>query len=71
MTKRQKILQPILMSLGMAAWMGFVMTAAHTGFTPALWTEWLKAFPLGFVASLPPSYLLPPLIQNWMDKLGV
>ncbi|MCP4804935.1 MAG: DUF2798 domain-containing protein [Proteobacteria bacterium] len=64
MTRKQRLLFAIVMSLGMTFIMSFVMAALNVGFVEHFAFIWLKAFGVGFLVALPATMLVAPLSQH-------
>ncbi len=57
----------ILMTAFISTFIAFVKVGFSHQFLPVLW----EGFYLGFIVSLPLSYLLPPLITKFLISLGI
>jgi hypothetical protein len=47
------------------------MTAINVGFNSHFLKAWVSGWGIGFLVSLPLSFLVPPLLQKIMHKYGV
>ncbi len=56
-----------LMSIFISSFIAFVKVGFSNQFFPVLW----EGFYLGFMVSLPLSYILPPLITKFLISLGI
>jgi hypothetical protein len=68
MVKRTIVIS-VGMSFFMSVGMSFVMTAANMGFSELFVGAWLRGVGIGFLASLPLSFLIPALMGKLCDKL--
>jgi hypothetical protein len=59
------------MSVFMSAAMAAVMVIINVGFNSHFLAAWLPSFGIGFLASLPFAFFLPPLIHKVMVKLHI
>jgi hypothetical protein len=59
------------MAFIMSMCMSFVMTVINVGLSGALLKPWLIGWGIGFLTSLPLSFLLPPLLQKMMKALNI
>jgi hypothetical protein len=71
MSARQVLFFGISMAMAMSLCMSFAMTAINIGFGSNFISTCLSAWGIGFVVSLPFSFLVPPLIQKLMRRLGI
>lgn len=71
MSKRQRIFQGVLMALFMSLSMSTFMTILNVGLGSYFFQAWLRGWGIGFIVSLPLTFLLPPFIQWLIKKIGI
>jgi hypothetical protein len=69
MNVRQILFFGFCMATIMSMCMSLVMTAINVGFNHDFFRPWLMGWGFGFLASLPLSFILPPLLQKIMHAL--
>jgi hypothetical protein len=59
------------MAIIMSMFVSFSMTIINVGFDANFVDMWMGGWAIGFLASLPLSFLLPPLLQKLMERLKI
>ncbi|MDR1307769.1 MAG: DUF2798 domain-containing protein [Treponema sp.] len=71
MTLRQILFNGFWIALIMSLCAAFAITAVNAGFGGRFTAEWLAGTAVGFIASLPLSFFLPPLLMKIMKLLKI
>jgi hypothetical protein len=51
--------------------MSFAMALINVGVRPGFLKAWFQGWAIGFIVSLPFSFIVPPLIQKIMARYGI
>jgi hypothetical protein len=71
MTVRQIVFNGLSMAVIMSVCMSLAMAIINVGFGPHFMTAWLTGTGIGFVVSLPLSFIMPPLLMKIMARLKI
>ncbi|KNF07652.1 protein of unknown function DUF2798 [Gottschalkia purinilytica] len=67
MSKKQRILNGILMAFCMS----FAMTLINLGMSDIFFKAWMKSWVIGLIVTLPISFIFPPIIGKLVMKIKI
>lgn len=71
MSVKYRILAALVTSLLISMGMSFIMALLNFGIADGFLGVWFKGWGIGFIVSMPLSYLLPPIVQRFLNKRGI